>query len=99
MFLFDTDTLSEILKRTPSPGLLAQLATMRSEDQFTTFITIGEWCTEFIGAIERNIFYDSLKNRCSRWSTSCPSIVPLLKPSVAFAPNWSEPGYPWRSRI
>ena len=42
MFLFDTDILSEILKRTTSPGLLAKLATMRSEDQFTTFITIGE---------------------------------------------------------
>ena len=42
MFLFDTDTIREILKRTPSPGLLAKLATMRSEDQFTTFITIGE---------------------------------------------------------
>ena len=32
MFLFDTDTMREILKRTPSPGLLAKLATMRSED-------------------------------------------------------------------
>ena len=41
MFLFDTETLSEILKRTP-PGLLAKLATMRSEDQFTTCTTIGE---------------------------------------------------------
>jgi predicted nucleic acid-binding protein len=42
MFLFDTDTLSEILKRTPSPGLLAKLATLSSEDQFTTSITVGE---------------------------------------------------------
>ncbi|MBQ10403.1 MAG: PIN domain nuclease [Planctomyces sp.] len=42
MFLFDTETLSEILKRTPSPGLLAKLATLSSEDQFTTSITVGE---------------------------------------------------------
>ena len=42
MLLFDTDTLSEILKRTLFPGLFAKLATMSSEDQFTTFITIGE---------------------------------------------------------
>ena len=42
MFLYDTAASSEISKGTPSPGLLAKLATMRSEDQFTTFITIGE---------------------------------------------------------
>ena len=42
MFLFDTDTLSQILKRSPSPGLLARLAALPSEDQFTTSITVGE---------------------------------------------------------
>ena len=42
MFLFDTDTLSEVLKRNPSPGLMARLATMPAEDQFTTSITVGE---------------------------------------------------------
>ena len=42
MFLFDTDTLSEVLKRNPSPDLMARLATMPAEDQFTTSITVGE---------------------------------------------------------
>ena len=42
MFLFDTDTLSEVLKRNPSPDHMARLATMPAEDQFTTSITVGE---------------------------------------------------------
>ena len=42
MFLFDTDTLSEVLKRNPSPDLMARLATMPAEFQFTTSITVGE---------------------------------------------------------
>lgn len=42
MFLFDTDTLSEVLKRNPSPGLMARLATMPAGDQFTSSITVGE---------------------------------------------------------
>jgi predicted nucleic acid-binding protein len=42
MFLFDTDTLSQILKRTPSSALLARLATVPPEQQFTSAITVGE---------------------------------------------------------
>ena len=42
MFLFDTDTLSEVLKRNPSPGLMARLAWLPAGDQFTTSITVGE---------------------------------------------------------
>ncbi len=42
MFLFDTDTLSEVLKRNPSSGLLNRLATTPTEYQFTTSITVGE---------------------------------------------------------
>lgn len=42
MYLFDTDTLSELLKRSPSPGLLARLAAVSPEHQLTTAITVGE---------------------------------------------------------
>ena len=42
MFLFDTDTLSQVLKRDPSPSLLARLATVPTEEQFTSAITVGE---------------------------------------------------------
>ena len=42
MFLFDTDTLSQVLKRVPSSTLLARLSTVPPEQQFTSAITVGE---------------------------------------------------------
>ena len=42
MFLFDTDTLSQILRRDPSPSLLVRMAAVPQEEQFTTAITVGE---------------------------------------------------------
>ena len=42
MYLFDTDTLSHLLRRSPAPGLLARLAAVPPEQQFTTAITVGE---------------------------------------------------------
>lgn len=42
MFLFDTDTVSHVLRREPSPGQLVQSAAVPSEERFTTAITVGE---------------------------------------------------------
>jgi predicted nucleic acid-binding protein len=42
MYLFDTDTLSNLLKKSPSQKLLMRLAEVARKDQFTTTITIGE---------------------------------------------------------
>lgn len=42
MFLFDTDTLSQVMKREPLPSLLARMAETPSDEQFTSAITIGE---------------------------------------------------------
>ena len=42
MFLFDTDTLSQVMKRQPLPSLLARMAATPSEEQFTSAITVGE---------------------------------------------------------
>ncbi|MDA0987727.1 MAG: type II toxin-antitoxin system VapC family toxin [Chloroflexi bacterium] len=42
MYLFDTDVLSNILKQSPLPSLIARLAVVPSEDQFTSAITVGE---------------------------------------------------------
>ena len=42
MYLFDTDTLSNLVKKTPSSALLSRLADIRRKDQFTTVITVGE---------------------------------------------------------
>ena len=42
MFLLDTDILSNLLKRTPSTTLIAKMASIPPEHQFTTSITVGE---------------------------------------------------------
>ena len=42
MFLFDTDTLSHVLKREPSAALLVRLAAVPAQDQYTSAITVGE---------------------------------------------------------
>jgi len=42
MYLFDTDTLSNIVRKKPSEFLLGKLDTIPEEVQFTTSITIGE---------------------------------------------------------
>ena len=42
MYLLDTDILSNLLKRTPSTALIVKLASIPSEHQFTSSITLGE---------------------------------------------------------
>ncbi len=42
MYLLDTDILSNLLRRTPSTTLIARLATVPPEEQFTSSITFGE---------------------------------------------------------
>lgn len=41
-YLFDTDILSNLLRRMPSPLLVRRLATTPAEDQSTSSITVGE---------------------------------------------------------
>ena len=42
MYLLDTDILSNLLKQTPSTALIAKLASIPPEHQFTSSITLGE---------------------------------------------------------
>lgn len=42
MYLFDTDILSNLLKRAPSTALIARLASVPPNQQFTSSITLGE---------------------------------------------------------
>lgn len=42
MYLFDTDILSNLLRRMPSTILIAKLASVPPEQQFTSSITLGE---------------------------------------------------------
>ena len=42
MYLLDTDILSNLVRRTPSTALIAKLASVPQEAQFTSSITLGE---------------------------------------------------------
>lgn len=42
MYLFDTDMLSQIIKKNPSVSFIRRLASIDPDDQFTTSITVGE---------------------------------------------------------
>jgi tRNA(fMet)-specific endonuclease VapC len=42
MYLFDTDALSQIIKKNPSLAFIRKLASIEPEHQFTTVITVGE---------------------------------------------------------
>lgn len=42
MYLLDTDILSNLIKRAPSTDLIAKLASIPPEEQFTSSITAGE---------------------------------------------------------
>ena len=42
MYLLDTDILSNLMKRSPSGALVARVARVAPEEQFTSSITLGE---------------------------------------------------------
>ena len=42
MYLLDTDVLSNLMRRAPSVPLLARIATIPPDQQFTSSITLGE---------------------------------------------------------
>jgi len=41
-YLFDTDAISEVLRKQPAPGYLDWLATVPRDQQFSSAVTIGE---------------------------------------------------------
>jgi tRNA(fMet)-specific endonuclease VapC len=42
MYLLDSDVLSDLLRRAPSPALLTRLASVPPDQQFTSSIALGE---------------------------------------------------------
>jgi len=63
MFLFDTDVLSNVMKRAPSPALLGRLATLPAERQFTTAVTVGEIVYGAQRSPRRDYFLAQLEER------------------------------------
>ena len=63
MYLFDTDVLSQVLKRSPSPALIAKLATVPPEQQFTSAITVGEMVYGAYRSARRDHYLRQLQER------------------------------------
>ncbi len=51
MYLFDTDTISQVMRREPPPRLMARYTATPTDQQFTSSISIGEL---FYGAFRSN---------------------------------------------
>ncbi len=67
MFLFDTDTLSQVIRREPSPSLMIRLASVPPGEQFTTAITVGEMVYGAERSSRREYLFRQFENRL--WPT------------------------------
>lgn len=91
-YLLDTDTLSNLMKRTPSTALLAKLATVPPREQHTSSITVGE------------LLYGALRAE-ARSATLLAQIEQRLLPNLIILPLILWPrgamhlyGQPWSGR-
>ena len=100
MYLLDTDVLSNLLKRAPSITLIAKLAAVPAEWQFTSSITLGEL---LYGARRRGPQADDLLDRIE---TRLLPELPVLPFDASAArrygkcePSWSGAGHRWETPI
>jgi|FLYL01.1.fsa_nt_gi predicted nucleic acid-binding protein len=84
MYLLDTDVLSNLLRRAPSTALIAKLAAVPPEQQFTSSITWGEL---IYGAYRLGPQVDVLLDRIE--ATLLPNL-PVLPFDVAGARRYGE---------
>ena len=78
-FLFDTDAISEVLRKRPAPGYLRWLRTISREDQFTSAVVVAEL---FKGAFrsERAAFHiDNIEKRVLPSVTVLPFDVAVAR--------------------
>lgn len=72
MYLFDTDTLSNLMKRSPSNKLLSRIRLIPAEEQFTSSITLGE------------LIYGARKKGSARLLIQIQQLVTANLPVLAF---------------
>ncbi|MDP2682368.1 MAG: type II toxin-antitoxin system VapC family toxin [Deltaproteobacteria bacterium] len=63
MFLFDTDTISHIIKKNPPSLLVSKIAEVPPEQQFTTAINVGEMV---YGACKKGLSADHFLEKLSK---------------------------------
>lgn len=82
-YLFDTDVLSNLMKRAPSGALISRLARVPPDEQFTSSITLGE------------LLYGAHRSGCAgaliEWIESAlPSELPVLPFDARAARRYGE---------
>jgi tRNA(fMet)-specific endonuclease VapC len=60
LYLFDTDIISNLLKKNPAPTLIRKLAMVSPVDQFTSAITVGELVYGAFRSIRPDYYLDKL---------------------------------------
>ncbi len=83
MYLLDTDTLSNLMKRAPASTLVARLARVPPEQQFTSSVTLGE------------LLYGALRSSraaalLERIEAVMPAELPVLPFDAAAARRYGE---------
>ena len=84
MYLLDTDILSNLAKRTPSTALVAKLASVPREAQFTSSVTLGEMV---YGAYRMPTYTSLFLERLDRILLSNLAVLPF---DVAAARRYGE---------
>ena len=72
MYLFDTDTLSNLMKKSPSSSLLSRMRSVPVREQFTSSITLGE------------LIYGARKKGSPRLLTHIQQVVTASLPILPF---------------
>jgi predicted nucleic acid-binding protein len=62
-YLFDTDAISEVLKKRPAPAYLRWLKTIPRDEQFTSAVVIGELYTGAFKASNRDRHLHNVEKR------------------------------------
>ncbi|HVT61683.1 MAG TPA: type II toxin-antitoxin system VapC family toxin [Thermoanaerobaculia bacterium] len=78
-FLFDTDAISEVLKKKPAPGYLRWLAELPRGEQFTSAIAIGELFRGAFRSAEPNRHLENIESRVLPAITVLPYDVAVAR--------------------
>lgn len=62
-YLFDTDAISELLRKRPAPDYVVWLSRVPREDQFTSAVVIGELFRGAFGTPNRRLHRDNITSR------------------------------------
>ena len=62
MYLFDTDCISNLLKKTPSKKFIEKIDNLDKNDQYISTITVGELVYGAFKSNESQLFLEKIKN-------------------------------------